>query len=140
MHVMKLGIFIELGDDASMEQSYKSMVQQFPDNVAFRQALVRHFVRTDNIVQAEQLLQKDPDRKEFVSPAHGVIQEVGRVKIRITYSESQMTKSLSKKRGCEYLPVGYVPTVGDTVEVYFEKVVNRWTGRTNDVISKIIKQ
>ena len=57
-YVMKLGIYEELGDQSAVLQTYTEMVKQFPDNVAFERALVRHHTQSGNLDQAELLLKR----------------------------------------------------------------------------------
>lgn len=90
-------------------------------------------------VSSLELKKSNPNRKDLVSPAIGVITEVGRAKIRIDYIEYNQTISWSKKRGMQLMPAGYTPQVGDKVEVSFEMVKNQWTGRSSNVISGLKK-
>jgi lipopolysaccharide biosynthesis regulator YciM len=51
-------VYSELGDESAVEQTYKSLVKYFPEKTEFWLALVRHFIGTGNIDQAEQFLQR----------------------------------------------------------------------------------
>ena len=55
---MKLTVYSELGDESAVEQTYKLLVKYFPEKAEFRLALVRHFIGTGNIDQAELFLQR----------------------------------------------------------------------------------
>jgi len=57
-YVMKLGIYQRLDDQPAILQTYTQMVQQFPDNIVFQQALIRHHIEAGNLDQAERLLQR----------------------------------------------------------------------------------
>ncbi len=85
------------------------------------------------------LKKTDTTRKDLVSPAIGIIVEIGRAKIRINYLDNNQTISLSKKRGMKLIPAGYPPQVGDKVEVSFEKVINQWTGKSANAITVLKK-
>jgi len=98
--------------------------------------------RSGNIILAVSsvlLKNSDPNRKDLVSPAVGIVKEVGRSKIRINYPEYNKTLSWPKKRGIKMTPTGYAPQVGDKVEVHFEKVTNRWTKQSGYVINAMKK-
>ncbi|MDC1287799.1 tetratricopeptide repeat protein [Gammaproteobacteria bacterium] len=56
-YLMKLTVYNKLGDEAAVEQTYKSLIKNFPEKAEFRDALVRRFIGTGNIDQAELLLQ-----------------------------------------------------------------------------------
>ncbi len=91
-------------------------------------------------VSSLTLKEKDPNRKALKSPAKGIIEEVGRVMIRINYTAQKTSISMAKKRGYVLQPTGYVPTAGDHVVVEFETVINRWTQQQQQVITKITKK
>jgi tetratricopeptide (TPR) repeat protein len=67
-YLMKLGIYQHLDDPSAALQTYSKMVQQFPDNNVYQQALIRHHIDAGNLDQAEMLLKRrveeDPQNVE----------------------------------------------------------------------------
>ena len=56
LYLMKIQAYTELDDKAAIEGEYKTLVQNFPDNISFKQALVRQYIQAGNIDEAERLL------------------------------------------------------------------------------------
>jgi tetratricopeptide (TPR) repeat protein len=61
-YVMKLGIYEHLDDQSAVLQTYSKMVQQFPDNNVYQQALIQHHIDAGNLDQAEMLLKHDVEK------------------------------------------------------------------------------
>jgi tetratricopeptide (TPR) repeat protein len=58
-YAIKLGIYEHLDDQSAVLQTYSEMVQQFPDNNAYQQALIQHHIDAGNLDQAETLLKRN---------------------------------------------------------------------------------
>ncbi len=75
MHLMKIQAFQQMRDAAAIENTYRELVELFPDNKAFKQALVRLYLGQERIDAAEQIIQQiaeDPggtveDKIQYVS-------------------------------------------------------------------------
>jgi len=65
MYMMKLQAYQELNDLKAIEGVYLTLIEKFPDNIAFRHALARDYLKVGNIDRAEQIFEQivasDPD-------------------------------------------------------------------------------
>jgi tetratricopeptide (TPR) repeat protein len=57
-YAMKIGIYEQLDDQSAVLQTYTKMVQQFPENIVYQRALIRHHIDAGNLDQAEVLLKR----------------------------------------------------------------------------------
>ena len=85
------------------------------------------------------LVKKDPKRKELESPAQGVIQEIGRKKIRFEFPKTNQVISMEMNRKTVRAPEGWHPSVGDKVIVTFKNVKARFGNRFVAIIEKMEK-
>ena len=90
-------------------------------------------------VSALALVKKDPNRKELTSPAKGIVQEVGRKRIRFDFPEVGQVIAMEKKRGMEMVPTAWQPAPGDKVIVHFARVKARFGNSMVTVINKMEK-
>ncbi len=58
LYLMKIQAYTELRDDSAVNDVYKALVQKFPENASFKQALTRRYIQLGDIDQAEHLLEQ----------------------------------------------------------------------------------
>ena len=108
------------------------------------QVQVTFFEKKAKLVASQvQLVKLGPssvDPKEMVSPMHVVIRETGKSGFIATLKGSSKRVKFSYARNkTEYEPVGWVPTVGEEVEVEFAMQEATFTYNIAYVLSKITR-
>jgi len=79
LYLMKIQAYQEIGNGEGIKEVYLSLISQFPENNAFRQALARYYIGNDNIDAAEavlkQLVQSDPGNDDLKLQLVGFINQ-----------------------------------------------------------------
>ena len=57
LHLMKIQAYQQKGEEAGIEQTYRELIDLFPDNKAFKQALLRLYLESDKVDAAEEMLE-----------------------------------------------------------------------------------
>ena len=99
-YLARLTIYGELGDDVAIGKTYEDLIHKFPEQNSYRQALVRHYLRVNDIDKAERLLIENvdryPDRVEekirlidFLTRHRSIDMAIARIKSYIDDDESE---------------------------------------------------
>lgn len=91
------------------------------------------------VASVVKLTAANPDRKELKSPKNGQVNEVGRIKIKITL-EGEKSPTIFDWKNPELVPDGWKPTAGDNVTVHFTKVPSKMGNAFAYVIEKLEKK